>query len=663
MAISQMKRISLLFTKSSLDDVLKTIQELESVQFRDLKVQDNWSEALEKDEVVFPTIQISHTSNSNHGVIEGNDALTYLMNKQQHLEATVEKLQEYLPKENTFKLLQQPPITTSYEELEKFGKANVAEGVLKKVNDQINRVHELERNIQSNNEEIERLIKWEKLEIVPAHLEQFSFCRGKVGTIPRTVDNRLYNNFLENNIEVQEIFSNDREYGVVVFYQSSCSIDFDDYLFEPFDYSRKELPKQRVVDLDQENMQLITEKENIIASLQDSKKNLIDLQWQIDYILSIYARQISKNNLLSTPHLVALEGWIEETRILYFIKVMEERFGHSIYIYESETLSDNQDEIPIKLTNHSLIEPFELLTEMYALPKYYEKDPTPVLAPFYFTFFGMMVADLGYGLLLFLGTMLALKIFHLPSVTKRFLKFFNILGVAVAIWGGIYGSFFGYELPFHLISTTSDVITILVVSVVFGFITVFVGLLASGLQKVRMKKYAEAYNSGFAWCVILLGLLFIAVGMLMPDIRPLFVLGKWVSIFNAVGILIVSIIQAKSLSGIGSGLFNLYNISSYIGDLVSFTRLMALGLSGASIASAFNLIVGLFPGTLAKLTIGLVLFILLHAINIFLSLLSGYVHGARLIFVEFFGKFYEGGGKPFQPLKASEKYIKVITKN
>ncbi|MTV35760.1 V-type ATP synthase subunit I, partial [Streptococcus pneumoniae] len=99
-----------------------------------------------------------------------------------------------------------------------------------------------------------------------------------------------------------------------------------------------------------------------------------------------------------------------------------------------------------------------------------------------------------------------------------------------------------------------------------------------------------------------------------PDMRPLFVLGKWVSIFNAVGILIVSIIQTKSLSGIGAGLFNLYNISSYIGDLVSFTRLMALGLSGASIASAFNLIVGLFPGILAKLTIGLVLFILLHAI-------------------------------------------------
>ena len=99
-----------------------------------------------------------------------------------------------------------------------------------------------------------------------------------------------------------------------------------------------------------------------------------------------------------------------------------------------------------------------------------------------------------------------------------------------------------------------------------------------------------------------------------------------------------------------------------MGDLVSFTRLMALGLSGASIGSAFNLIVEIFP-PVARFTIGIVIFILLHAINIFLSLLSGYVHGARLMFVEFFGKFYEGGGKPFRPLKSSEKYVKVTIKS
>ena len=124
-------------------------------------------------------------------------------------------------------------------------------------------------------------------------------------------------------------------------------------------------------------------------------------------------------------------------------------------------------------------------------------------------------------------------------------------------------------------------------------------------------------------------------------------IGKWLAILNAIGILIVSIVSAKKLSGLASGLFNLYNVSGYVGDLVSFTCLMALGLSGASIGSAFNLIVNLFP-PLGRFTVGLVLFIVLHAINMFCPSCRD-MHGARLIFVEFFGKFYEGGGKPFRP--------------
>ena len=134
-------------------------------------------------------------------------------------------------------------------------------------------------------------------------------------------------------------------------------------------------------------------------------------------------------------------------------------------------------------------------------------------------------------------------------------------------------------------------------------------------------------------------------------------IGQWLAIVNAVGIVLVSIISAKSLKGLGPALFNLYNISSYVGDLVSFTRLMALGLAGASIGSAFNLIVSLFP-PFARFSIGIVLFLALHGINMFLSFLSGYVHGARLIFVEFFGKFYDGGGKAFKPLKPAEKYVR-----
>ena len=161
--------------------------------------------------------------------------------------------------------------------------------------------------------------------------------------------------------------------------------------------------------------------------------------------------------------------------------------------------------------------------------------------------------------------------------------------------------------------------------------------------------------------LILLGLLLLALGNFFPSLAFAATIGQWLAIINALGILVVSIVSAKSLAGLGSGLFNLYNVSGYVGDLVSFTRLMALGLSGASIGSAFNLIVSLFP-PVARFSIGILLFIALHLVNMFLSFLSGYVHGARLIFVEFFGKFYDGGGKPFTPLKPSEKYVQQSKK-
>lgn len=363
--------------------------------------------------------------------------------------------------------------------------------------------------------------------------------------------------------------------------------------------------------------------------------------------------------LASTKHLVALEGWTEAEQIDSLKSDIQAQFGDGVFIQELDVVEDDWENVPIKLKNHPLIEPFELVTEMYALPKYYEKDPTPILMPFYFTFFGMMVVDLGYGLFLFLATFLALKLFNLPKGTRRFLKFFNMLAVAVSLWGIVYGSFFGYTMPIVLLSTTTDVMTILLLSVAFGFVTVVVGLLLGGLQKLRLKDYAESYNFGFAWCLILIGILLIVLGAMLPHLSVMTTIGSVLAIANAIGIVIVSIIQAKSLVGLGSGFYNLYNISGYVGNLVSFTRLMALGLSGASISSAFNLIIEIFP-PVVRFTIGIVIFILLHAINIFLSLLSGYMHGARLMFVEFFGKFYEGGGKPFRPLV--EEMFSVPTK-
>ena len=187
-----------------------------------------------------------------------------------------------------------------------------------------------------------------------------------------------------------------------------------------------------------------------------------------------------------------------------------------IYIsFETPNSEEIQQEVPTKLKNHPLIEPFELLTEMYSLPKYEEVDPTPWMTPFYLVFFGMMVADVGYGLLMLIGTILAQKLFVLPRGMKRFVKFFEILSVPSIIWGLIYSSFFGQalpkelfgiRLPFPILSTTDDVNTILILSVIFGLIQILVGLFVAAKENIRRKDYLSAVSDGFAWQGILIGI-------------------------------------------------------------------------------------------------------------------------------------------------------------
>ncbi|QEY06437.1 V-type ATP synthase subunit I [Streptococcus ratti] len=658
MAISQMKKMSIVFAKDKLDAVLLTLQRLENLQVREMAQMENWQEVFERSEVHLPAIYQADQKKGKR--LEGEEALHYLSQRQQHLETTIDKLRSFIPKESFLSALRKEASSLSFEELENYGRDKRAEQVIAQVNQKMSRLHVLEGQISENEADIVSLSKWKDLEITPKELKTFDFVSGAVGTLPKTLDDGLYRQLRKNpHVQCQEIFNSETEYGLLIFFDKKAELHLEEaYHFKPFEYERSVLPAQAIEQMQSDVEEWSKERQQLLEELQHSQKELEGLEAETDYLLNLYSRQEAKKKLASTEHLVALEGWVEKDQAALLQTELTQEFGDSIYLQEVDVEESDLEKVPIKLRNHPLIEPFELVTEMYALPKYYEKDPTPILAPFYFTFFGMMVADLGYGLLLFTVTFLVLRYFHLSKGTARFAKFLNILGVSVSLWGLIYGSFFGYTLPVVLISTTTDVMTILALSVAFGFMTVVVGLLLGGFQKVRMKKYAEAYHSGFAWCLILTGILLLALGMMLPQLSALTAVGAVLAVVNAIGVVIASVIEAKSLAGIGSGLFNLYNISSYVGDLVSFTRLMALGLSGASIGSAFNLIVGLFP-PLGRFTVGLLIFVLLHAINIFLSLLSGYVHGARLIFVEFFGKFYDGGGEAFKPLKPAEKYIKI----
>ena len=651
MAISQMRQLSMLLPKELLDQLLFFLQDLESVQIHNLREDEDWQAAFEQALVGRPDQQLSQQD---------------LLSRQEKLEKLIADLEPFMPKKKLLEALKEEPLELSFTALEQAGKARDEIALLEGISKQLKVLQEAKDQIEDDRLEVAALEKWEPLELTPQAAATFSHLGALIGTIPNTDDDALRLTLGSHpDLKFQEVFTDDTEHGVLVFYKTGSLEDvrkiLKEYGFKPFEYDHEELPAERVAQLKADIRQNEAVADAMTKSLAASRNELDQLKVQLDYLCNLSSRQESKNQLASTQNLAALEGWIESNQVQALEACLAEQFGQSILIQVREIRQDEEDKVPTKLKNNALVEPFELVTEMYSLPKYGDKDPTPVVSLFYFVFFGMMVADIGYGLLLFVGTSLALHFLHVKSGLAKNLRFFRLLGVAVIIWGLVYGSFFGFELPFALISTSSDAMMILVISVVFGFITVLAGLFLSGLKNIRLKDYAEAYNAGFAWVLILLGLLLLALGNFFPFLAFAATIGQWLAIINALGILAVSIVSAKSLAGLGSGLFNLYNVSGYVGDLVSFTRLMALGLSGASIGSAFNLIVSLFP-PVARFSIGILLFIALHLVNMFLSFLSGYVHGARLIFVEFFGKFYDGGGKPFTPLKPSEKYVQQSKK-
>ena len=226
----------------------------------------------------------------------------------------------------------------------------------------------------------------------------------------------------------------------------------------------------------------------------------------------------------------------------------------------------------------------------------------------------------------------------------------------------IYGNFFGFEFSFQLLSAQDDVNQILVLSVIFGYIQIMFGLALKFyiLWKKKDQKLAAMFQAG-SWIVFLISVVFVAAGMLLFPDTPLQTIGIVMIAASLLAVAIGGSLEGKTLAGkIGSGLYGLMDVTNYVGDLISYTRLMALGVAGGSIASAFNLIISYLPPA-ARFTVGILLFVALHGLNIFLSYLSAYVHGIRLQYLEYFGKFFTGGGRAFDPFKSNENYVEIIS--
>ena len=325
------------------------------------------------------------------------------------------------------------------------------------------------------------------------------------------------------------------------------------------------------------------------------------------------------------------------------------------------TLSDPEpeDDPPTALTNHALAEPQEDIVNMFASPQYTELDPTALTSPFYLCFFGMMVSDAGYGIVLALACGLLLLRSRPARSQMNMIKMIGLGGLFTAFWGVMYGSYFGYEwFPPVIMSPMGDPLSMLIMCFGFGILHLVTGLVTKMVVSFKAGDWQAAVFDAMPWVMILVGLPLLAGSMLGVAWLP----AAGMALVIAGAALILLFTERKSFNPIvriGKGLYALYGVTSYLSDILSYSRLFALGLCTGVVAMVINTIVGMLAGNPVGMVFAALIFAGGHVINIAINALGAYVHSSRLQYVEFFGKFYDGGGHLFEPLAARGKYHQV----
>ena len=644
MAIVKMNKFTLLTFESKKEELLRKLQGFSNVEFINLQ-DENLLEAneelksLSKDEID------SNIAKYEEDLSKAKTTLDFLTN--------------YMPKKSGLKALEDDKEDLTIDELDSAVKNINWNEIYEKVKLKEDELHNIESQITKLEGEIEVLTPWQALDISFEALNELKTVSTFIGSISKQYEEQLNEGLDSEYVEIISRGNNDINILVVSLnerHEEVLSI-LRGFGFSSFKSEFDEIPQTVITnhahEIEELKSKIFFIKEEVASFEEDYKK----MKLVYDYLTNIVLRYKASNNFLRTTNTVTIQGWCEVEKDEELEKICKSVLADDYYLsFEKE---DEIEEVPVKLKNGLLNRTFESVTEMYSLPKYNEVDPTPLLVPFYLIFFGMMVADVGYGLVMFIAAFCAMKFLKLNKKNEDFARFFLFLSIPTTIIGLIYGSFFGdaVKIP-GLINPTEDVNTLLVASIVFGVIQIFFGLCIKAYSLIKAGKPKDAFYDVGSWLITLTSIGVLS-GCIMLD-WPSIV--KYIAIAAMIFGMIVIVLtggRAEKTKGaqIGQGLYSLYGITSYIGDLVSYTRLMALGLSGGCIAGALNLLMKSLTGPAIILLP--VLFVAAHVFNLLLGLLGAYVHTARLQYVEYFSKFYEGGGKAFTPFKASEKYMNL----
>ena len=432
------------------------------------------------------------------------------------------------------------------------------------------------------------------------------------------------------------------------------------------------------VDLEAEIAKAQEQVKQLESELAECAVNRQDLELISDYYRTRAEKYRILGEIPQTASTFAISGYVPAAKADAIVKDLSEHYGAAA---ETEGIKE-EEEPPVLLHNNRFSESVEGVLASFGLPAKGEIDPTFFTSIFYVFLFGLMLSDAAYGLIVSLACgIVLLKFPRMETNLRKSVQLFFWCGLSTLFWGVLFGGYFGDALDVisetffgHKISIPAlwfvplnEPMRMLLYSMLFGVIHLFTGLALKGYMYIRDHKYMDFVCDVIFWYMLLLGL----IGLLIPSSMFAGIAGKqivfpaalnaaakWSAILGAVGIVLFSGRSSKNPAlRIALGAYDLYNITGWLSDVLSYSRLLALGLATGVIASVVNQMGSMGGKSIGGVILFIIVFVIGHVFNMAINLLGAYVHTCRLQYVEFFGKFYEGGGKPFEPFKLKTKYV------
>ena len=537
--------------------------------------------------------------------------------------------------------------------------------------------------------QVEALAPWLSL-TVPVSYTGTQKTAVLIGTMPNPQDQQSILNLLAGAVpDVEavdvELISTDKDFtylAVICMKQDAGKVE---EVLRTGGFSKPSSPVQKIPEEYKKDLEAeIAKAQEQVKQLESELAECAVSRQDLELISDYYRTRAEKYRILGeipqTASTFAISGYVPAAKADAIVKDLSEHYGAAA---ETEGIKE-EEEPPVLLHNNRFSESVEGVLASFGLPAKGEIDPTFFTSIFYVFLFGLMLSDAAYGLIVSLACgIVLLKFPRMETNLRKSVQLFFWCGLSTLFWGVLFGGYFGDALDVisetffgHKISIPAlwfvplnEPMRMLLYSMLFGVIHLFTGLALKGYMYIRDHKYMDFVCDVIFWYMLLLGL----IGLLIPSSMFAGIAGKqivfpaalnaaakWSAILGAVGIVLFSGRSSKNPAlRIALGAYDLYNITGWLSDVLSYSRLLALGLATGVIASVVNQMGSMGGKSIGGVILFIIVFVIGHVFNMAINLLGAYVHTCRLQYVEFFGKFYEGGGQPFQPFKLKTKYVDI----